>query len=105
MSANILEIDLTGGEWIVTETQAAIPGHLTIRRADNGEPIAVVPPNGNIPNWGDAAIMCAAKDALNAIIELHELICFSKGSFSVERVDEIVSRFAEKVNAEYVTPS
>jgi hypothetical protein len=98
-----LQLDITGGEWIVTPTQSDIPAHLTIRRADTNQPIAVVPPmNGNQPNWHDAALLCASKDLLNALIEIHEMICFSKKPISIEAIDEIVSRAAEKVNAEIV---
>jgi len=99
---NILEIEVTGGEWIVTPTQSDIPGHLTIRRADTHEPIAVFPPQGTKPNWSDAALMCASKQLLNAICEIHQLVNESKETFSIERINEAISRAAEKVNAEII---
>jgi hypothetical protein len=83
----------------VTQTPMA-EGYLTICQAETKAPIAVVPPLSNGANWADAALLCAAPNMLEALIEIHDALLTSKEPISIDWVKDVVSQVVEKIASE-----
>jgi len=100
---NAVDIEVTGGVWIVRPALSEIiPNHLVICRDDNEmHVIAIIPPIANgQPNWADASLMASSKEQLESLIEIYERVNGSKDTFHLDDINGPISRAIEKIHAE-----
>lgn len=98
---NTTDLSTTEGTWYVRPTFSTVSNdHLTIASSHEGKIIATIPPRNGKPNYGDAALLAASKDLLDALIEISVLVNESKETFSIEKINEITSDAFEKIYIE-----
>ncbi len=91
----------TRGPWWVMPNSSGLPGHLTITSKDRPV-IATVPPDeyDGKPNFGNAALMAAGPQLLEALCEIQMLINARQAPVTTVAINQIISNAFEKIHIE-----
>jgi hypothetical protein len=102
MDSDYIDIEVTGGPWIVRECVShAIPNHLSICRADDlSVVIAIVPPQDGKPNWQTAALLASSKELLAAMTKVYNTVNGSKNVFNISEINTPIIEVAQKIRNE-----
>ena len=97
---SVINFSPTTGSWLVL-VAGKKPDHLVIKVDETNNVIACIfPDKDGQPNWADAALMCASKSMLEALIAIQETLMSSKDVIDLEAMNDLISQTFEKIAAE-----